>query len=79
MLRYLKGTEAYGITYTSEPNDLTSYVDADWGGSIDDRRSYTGLSLNLSGAAISWVLRKQRTVALSSTEAECLGLTDVAK
>lgn len=79
VLRYLKGTENFGITYTSYPDDLTGYVDADWGGSIDDRKSYTGSTFILSGAAISWASRKQRTVALSSTEAEYLGLTDTAK
>ncbi|KMQ88628.1 retrovirus-related pol polyprotein from transposon tnt 1-94 [Lasius niger] len=79
VLRYLKGTENFGITYTKKPDDLTGYVDADWGGSIDDRRSFTELTFVLSGAAISWTSRKQRTVALSSTEAEYLGLTDAVK
>lgn len=55
------------------------YVDADWGNSIDDRKSYTGLAYTLSSAAISWTSRKQRTVALSSTEEEYLGLTDATK
>lgn len=57
---------------------LLGYVDADWGNCLIDRRSYTGTAFVLSGA-ISWESRKQRTVALSSTEAEYMGLTDAAK
>lgn len=79
VLRYLKGTEKLGIKYTKKPDELTGYVDADWGSSIDDRRSYTGLTFVLSGAAISWASRKQRTVALSSTETEYLDFTDATK
>jgi hypothetical protein len=44
-----------------------------------DRRSYTGSTFILSGAAFSWESRKQRTVALSSTEAEYMALSDASK
>lgn len=58
VLRYLKSTANLGLTYVKKPDNLVGYIDADWGNSIDDRRSYTGLVFTLSGAAISWASRK---------------------
>jgi len=44
-----------------------------------DRRSYSGTAFLLSGAAITWGSKKQRGIALSSTEAEYTALSDAAK
>lgn len=43
IFKYLKGTMEYGLWYPSG-NDflLTTYIDADWGGSIDDQKSMSG-------------------------------------
>ena len=49
------------------------YTDADWAGSISDRRSTSEFMFSLGSAAISWSIKKQPTVALSSTEAEYRG------
>jgi len=49
---------------------LLGYVDADWAGNVNDRRSISGYTFVTAGAAISWLLKKQPSVALSSTEAE---------
>ncbi|GJQ73702.1 hypothetical protein Trydic_g14037 [Trypoxylus dichotomus] len=68
-----------GIVYKSDKLDLRGYVDADWGNRATDRRSYTGYCFILSGAVISWESKKQQTVALSTSEAEYIGLTEVAK
>ncbi|KMQ87115.1 gag-pol polyprotein [Lasius niger] len=42
ILRYLKGTNDQGIFYSHGNGSLASYVDADWGESTDDWRSFTG-------------------------------------
>jgi len=79
VLRYLKGTLDYGLTFRKTGESLHGYVDADWAGCIDDRRSFTGYCFILADAAISWEAKKQRTVALSSTEAEYMALSEGTK
>lgn len=58
---------------------MRCYIDADWANCPVDRRSYIGYAFILSGNPVSWESRKQRTVALSSTEAEYMALTEAAK
>ena len=49
---------------------------ADWSGDVNDRKSTTVyyFKLNGGGAALSWGVKKQATVALSSSEAEYQGM-----
>lgn len=79
VLRYLKGTINIGITYKARGDSLQGFTDADWGNCPMDRRSYTGYVFTYNGGAVSWESRKQRTVALSSTEAEYMALTEASK
>lgn len=80
ILRYLKKTKHYVLKYDSKLNsEITGYVDADWGSDVISRRSYTGYVFELTGAAISWESRKQKFVALSSTEAEYIGISECCK
>ena len=72
VFRYLNGTRNYGITYgggNSIPN-LEGYSDADWGNDDLDRKSISGYIFLFGNAPISWASRKQRTVAVSTMEAE---------
>ncbi|XP_049308584.1 uncharacterized protein LOC125777524 [Bactrocera dorsalis] len=70
VMRYLKGTVNKGIVFRKSVQGLTGYCDADWAGDLDQRRSTSGYVFIMQGAAISWSSHRQRTVALSSTEAE---------
>jgi hypothetical protein len=82
ILRYLKGTSQLGILYeynSQKENEFCGYSDADWGGDIDGRRSTSGYLFQYSNGPISWKSQKQRTVALSSTEAEYIALTETVK
>ena len=77
ILRYLAGTRDLGILYGSS-RSCQGFCDADWGSS-EDRRSTSGYVYILNGGAISWASRKQSVVALSSTEAEYMALTQAVK
>lgn len=79
VLKYLKGTANVGLHFKKNLESVKGYVDADWANCQNDRRSYTGYAFILGGSPISWESRKQRTVALSSTEAEYMALSEAAK
>jgi len=69
VLRYLLGTTRLSLVYSgSEP--LQAFVDADWAGDIDGRRSTTGFVFTCNGGAITWASKRQSTVATSTAEAE---------
>jgi hypothetical protein len=79
VLRYLKGTHLDGLTFSggsAAPGILVGYCDADWAGDLVGRRSTTGYAFLLNGAAISWKSQLQKSVALSSTEAEYMGICE---
>ena len=78
IFRYLKGTPDYSIQFSNQPPfELIGYSDSDWAGDIDNRRSTSGSLLMLAGGPIIWKSVKQRTVALSTMEAEYIALSAV--
>ena len=71
LLRYLKETVNEGIMfYRDSDSRLNAYVDADWAGDVDERKSTTGLICKFGTSPIYWKSKKQACVTLSSTEAE---------
>ena len=69
----------YALFYVADvPLALYGYTDADWAGSIVDRRSTSGFIFSFRSAAITWSSKNQPTIALSSTEAEYRGVAVVA-
>ncbi|GBN39235.1 Retrovirus-related Pol polyprotein from transposon TNT 1-94 [Araneus ventricosus] len=79
VLRYLKKTINYGLVFELDDKVVYEYSDSDWGNSQEDRKSYSGYCFMLSNSVISWESRKQKTVALSSTESEYMSLSDSCK
>lgn len=79
ILKYLLKTKNYCLRYSKEKAELEGFVDADWASDATDRRSYTGFCFMKSGSAISWESKKQRTVALSSCEAEYMALSEACR
>uniref|UniRef100_A0A2N9IQA1 Reverse transcriptase Ty1/copia-type domain-containing protein n=1 Tax=Fagus sylvatica TaxID=28930 RepID=A0A2N9IQA1_FAGSY len=60
-------------------NSVVGYVDADYAGEVDDRRSTTGYVFTLSGGPICWKSILQSIVAMSTTEAEYMAVAEAAK
>ncbi|GMF43101.1 unnamed protein product [Phytophthora fragariaefolia] len=54
---------------------LEAYTDADWGTNLDDRRSVSGIMIMTGNAPVVFKSKYQRTVALSSAEAEYMALS----
>ena len=59
VLRYLRGTIAYGLRYTSTRSvTLSGYTDSDQVGSAVDRKSTLGYCFSMGSVMISWTSRK---------------------
>src|ERR1044072_604750 len=71
ILRYLKMTPGKGIFFKGGGNKgIEIYSDADWEGSISDRKSTNGYCTYVWGNLVTWRSKKQSVVAISSAEAE---------
>lgn len=70
LLRYLQGTITYALRYTARNVRLHGYSNVDWVRNVVDRKRTSGSFFSLGSASISWMSRKQKSVALSTTEAE---------
>lgn len=79
ILKYLKKTKNYGLVFRKDNSTIEGFADADWGSDVTDRKSYSGFCFKLSNTVISFECRKQRNVALSSTEAEYVSLSEASK
>lgn len=89
VLRYLSGTKdlalGFGSPSSRVPPALSGYMqtvgcsDADWASDAADRKSISGYSFYFEGSLVSWSAVKQKSIALSSTEAEYYALTHAFK
>jgi len=74
----------YRLTYSGKGRvedipTLIGFSDADWAGDLDTRRSTTGYLFQLSGGAVSWQSKRQRTTAQSTVEAEYMAAASATK
>jgi len=74
VLCYLRGTWNQTIRYSRDSHEnsnvLWGWVDADWAGDTDTRRSHTGYILMMNGGPISWKSQRQDNVSFLTSEAE---------
>jgi hypothetical protein len=62
-----------------EPWDLVCYSDSDFAGDPDTRRSVSGCIIYVKGVPICWRSKAQRSITLSSSEAEWIALSEATK
>ena len=61
------------------PVELVVYTDSDWASCLDSRRSTSGVLVTMNGLPVVWGSKRQKTVALSSTEAEYMAIAEGVK
>ena len=83
VLKYIKGTIDHCITYhcrnSQQQPVLAGWVDSDWGGDIETRKSTTGLVVQLCNGPVAFSSMLQQTIALSSAVAEYIAACSIAE
>nr|GEV49033.1 retrovirus-related Pol polyprotein from transposon TNT 1-94 [Tanacetum cinerariifolium] len=76
VFRYLRGTINWGLWYLKyTAMALTAYADTDHAGCQDTRRSTSGSAQFLGDKLVSWSSKKQKSTAISTTEAEYIAMS----
>jgi ATP-binding cassette subfamily B (MDR/TAP) protein 1 len=79
ILRYLKGTINTGLCFGGDTCQICGFVDLDYVGNLDRRRSTTDYVFQIHGAPVSWRSMLQSTVTLTTTEAEYMAVAEGVK
>jgi len=93
VLRYLAGTTDYQLVYgtpstsvahhsdsnQAAPFEVFGYCDSDYAACVDERLSVAGWVFMAAGGATSWQSQKQKSVALSTVEAEYMAACAASK
>jgi hypothetical protein len=81
LTRYLISTRNLGVRYdAAESNEtICGIADASFGGELYGRRSTSGYTIIYGGGPVVWASRRQRTVALSTLEAEYRASSECAR
>ena len=67
IIRYVNGTPYYGLWYLKDSNAcLAGYLDVEWAGSVDDRKSTLGGCFYLGNNLVSWMRSEEHTSELQS-------------
>nr|GEV56121.1 uncharacterized mitochondrial protein AtMg00810-like [Tanacetum cinerariifolium] len=76
IFRYLNRTIHMGLWYPKDSGfALKAFADADYAGCQDTRRSTSGSTQFLGDRLVSWSSKKQKSTAISTTEAEYIALS----
>ena len=82
ILGYAVRTSSFRITFqrgTVEGFHLVSFADADHASKATDRRSVSGGVVMCAGGPVPWHSKTQECMSLSTTQAECVAMSDMGK
>ena len=85
LIKFVLDTKTYGLKLFPQMFEdslkwnLVIYSDSDWAGDKENRRSISGFIMFLCGVPIVWRSKQQTTVALSSSEAKFIAISDAVK
>ena len=85
VIKYALDTKNYGLKLEPKMSeegpkwDMMMYCDSDYAGDKDTRLSVTGYVLYMCGAPVIWRSKSQRSVTLSSSEAEYVAMSEAVK
>ena len=79
-MQYLRGSTDVYLVFESQKNcGVVGYVDSDYAGDLDKRRSLTSYILTVFRCTISWKVTFQSIMVMSTTKAEYMTLTKAVK
>eukprot|EP00268_Persea_americana_P019114 TRINITY_DN19787_c0_g1_i2.p1 TRINITY_DN19787_c0_g1~~TRINITY_DN19787_c0_g1_i2.p1 ORF type:complete len:131 (+),score=22.65 TRINITY_DN19787_c0_g1_i2:608-1000(+) len=82
ILRYILGTMDVGLLFQRDDSivqHVVGYVDSDYVGDLDKRRSTTGYVFTLVRGSVSWRSTLQSTIALLTIEAKYMAVAEAIK
>ena len=80
ILRYLNSTRKTSLVFDGvSDKGLIAFTDSDWASDKITRQSQTGYFFQIARAVFSWQSPAQKTIALSSTKAKYMALSDCSR
>lgn len=79
ILRYVAGTKQWGLQLSRSSGSLLGFVDADYNGCLDGRKSTSGWLVQYRGGTIACRSRKQQLSSHSTVESEYIAVDDIAR
>lgn len=79
ILRYLKHTKHYRLSFSGNQSTVNLFCDADFGDDESTSRSITGVACFVFDNLVNWFSRKQKRVSNSTCQAEVLSIVDATQ
>jgi len=79
VLQYLEDNKGFEVPMAPGKIRVEGFSDSDWAQCKETRRSVSGGCVLIGKSLVFWRSKKQQSVALSSTEAEYVGLSEISR